>query len=88
MARPGTVVDIAVEMPRTCFDEKDHLNHRYFARRAQYLGEVAAKLRTLAAFKSVTWTFLCHDIRCWPKNSGHIQVPCDPLSILVVILQG
>jgi U3 small nucleolar RNA-associated protein 22 len=66
MARPVTAVDVAVEMPRACFDEKDHLNHRYLARRAQYLGEIVGALSTKAAFRQLSWGFLSHDIRCSP----------------------
>ena len=62
-AQPSVGVDVAVEMPRACFDEKDHLNHRYFARRAQYLGELAAVLRKTPAFRQVSWEFLGHDAR-------------------------
>ena len=54
---------MAVEMPRACFDEKDHLNHRYFARRAQYLGELAAALRKSPSFRQLSWEFLGHDAR-------------------------
>ena len=63
MARPGSVVDIALEIPKACFDEKDHLNGRYFARRTQWLAEVAGALRKKAAFKRLSWDFLQHDIR-------------------------
>ena len=63
MARPGAVVDIALEVPKACFDEKDQLNERYFARRAQWLGEVAGALRKKAAFKRISWDFMQDDIR-------------------------
>ena len=63
MAQPSATVDIAVEMPRACFDEKDHLNGRYIARRAQYLGELAAALRKKPTFRQLSWDFLGHDAR-------------------------
>jgi hypothetical protein len=82
MARPGTVVDVAVEMPRACFDEKDHLNHRYFARRAQYLGHLAAALRKHVAFKQVTWEFLCHGVRSgsWGLEESIFPLLCPAAS--------
>ena len=33
----GSVVDVAVDMPGSCFDDKDYLNHRYHAKRVLYL---------------------------------------------------
>jgi U3 small nucleolar RNA-associated protein 22 len=63
MARPGTTVDVALEMPSACFDEKDQLNGRYTARRAHYLAHVAAAFRKKAAFKRLSWEFLQHDAR-------------------------
>jgi hypothetical protein len=32
MALPNRTVDVALQMPASCFDEKDQLNGRYFAR--------------------------------------------------------
>ena len=73
MAKPKRLVDVALLMPRSCFDEKDQLNNRYFARRIQYLAEVASALRRTPDFKNVTWDFLQHDARyAWCK---HI-LPC------------
>lgn len=63
MARPSKTVDVALQMPASCFDEKDQLNNRYFARRIQYLAEIAAALRKAPAFKDVSWNFLQHDAR-------------------------
>ena len=73
MAQPSATVDVAVEMPRACFDEKDHLNGRYFARRAQYLGELAAALRKKPSFMQVSWEFLGHDARCEAASSWAIH---------------
>jgi len=33
----AAVVDVAVDMPGSCFDDKDYLNHRYHAKRLLYL---------------------------------------------------
>lgn len=63
LAQPRATVDVAVQVPAACFDEKDQLNGRYAARRAQYLCEVAAALRRKAAFKRLSWEFLQHDAR-------------------------
>ena len=82
MARPGTMVDIALEIPRACLDEKDQLNGRYFARRAQYLAHVAAALRKKAAFKRLSWEFLLHDARCSATPLVHAEsVTCGADSI-------
>lgn len=43
--RPGGFdVDLAVVMPSSLFQEKDHLNYRYFHKRAFYLATLAAAL--------------------------------------------
>lgn len=63
MAKPKRTVDVALQMPASCFDEKDQLNSRYLARRIQYLAEIAAILRKTAAFKDVSWGFLHNDAR-------------------------
>lgn len=63
MAKPRRLVDVALLMPKSCFDEKDQLSNRYFARRIQYLAEVASALRRTPDFKDVTWDVLQHDAR-------------------------
>ena len=63
MAKPNKTVELAIQMPSSCFDEKDQLNNRYFARRLQYLAELAAVMRKVPAFKDVSWAFLQHDAR-------------------------
>ncbi|KAH6602709.1 hypothetical protein BASA61_000874 [Batrachochytrium salamandrivorans] len=40
----GVNVDMSVQMPDTLFQEKDHVNHRYFHKRAYYLAVIAAEL--------------------------------------------
>ncbi|KAK9832639.1 hypothetical protein WJX81_006336 [Elliptochloris bilobata] len=63
VARPRLAVDVAVEAPAACFDEKDQLNNRYFARRWRWLAALAAGLRRKAAFRTQRWEFLDGDIR-------------------------
>lgn len=40
-------VDMAVVMPKALFQEKDHLNYRYFHKRAFFLANIAAALKKL-----------------------------------------
>ena len=47
----GLVVDVAVEMPRSFFQEKDYLDHRYHFKRAVYLDVLHKKLS-----KSSEWS--------------------------------
>ncbi|XP_024527195.1 nucleolar protein 6 isoform X1 [Selaginella moellendorffii] len=63
MARPATVVDLAMRIPKACFYEKDYLNHRYHAKRALYLAYVFKILSKCGLFKSIEWAFLHHDAR-------------------------
>ncbi len=42
-------VEVVVEMPSECFDDKDYLNHRYYAKRFLYLSHI---LRCLSKKKS------------------------------------
>ncbi|KAI8923033.1 Nrap protein [Entophlyctis helioformis] len=41
----GINVDIAVQMPEALFQEKDHVNNRYFHKRAYYLAVIASELK-------------------------------------------
>ncbi|KAF9902688.1 hypothetical protein BX616_001852 [Lobosporangium transversale] len=43
--RCGWSVDVAVEMPEELFQEKDHMNYRYFYKRAYYLAVLAAAIQ-------------------------------------------
>jgi U3 small nucleolar RNA-associated protein 22 len=45
----GISVDLAVQMPESIFTEKDHMNHRYFHKRAFYLAVLASKLQETAS---------------------------------------
>ncbi|KAG0330358.1 hypothetical protein BG004_002115 [Podila humilis] len=44
-SRDGWSVDVAVEMPEELFQEKDHMNYRYFYKRAYYLAVLAAAIQ-------------------------------------------
>jgi U3 small nucleolar RNA-associated protein 22 len=57
------VVDVAVAMPASCFDHKDHLNHRYHAKRALYLAAVAQHLRKQPAYAEQQWGLFDDDVR-------------------------
>ena len=52
-ARPVTHVDVAVEMPSSVVEAKDHLNHRYLHKRAYYLAVLADALIASKDFKDV-----------------------------------
>ena len=69
MAKPKRLVDVALLMPKSCFDEKDQLNNRYFARRIQYLTEIASALQGAPDFEGVTWDVQQHDARwAWCRH--------------------
>ncbi|KAG0330997.1 hypothetical protein BG000_011298 [Podila horticola] len=44
-SRDGWSVDVAVEMPEELFQEKDHMNYRYFYKRAYYLAVLASAIQ-------------------------------------------
>ena len=56
------VADVAIEMPSTCFEGKDHLNHRYHVKRAAYLSLMAAHLKS-RGIKRLSWVVVNHDAR-------------------------
>ena len=70
-ARPRLAVDVAVEASAACFDEKDQLNNRYFARRWRWLAALALGLQHKAAFRRQRWEFLDGDARCAGAGSAH-----------------
>ncbi len=41
----GIAIDLVVTMPKTIFQDKDYLNHRYFYKRAYYLACLAAGIK-------------------------------------------
>eukprot|EP00953_Heterococcus_sp_UTEX-ZZ885_P004313 2836-Heterococcus_DN1.PRE.1 len=44
IVKPSMNIDIAVEMPASCFHPKDFMNHKYFDKRALYVGHMAQQL--------------------------------------------
>ena len=73
MALPEACVDVTLTLPSSCFYHKDHLNHRYHAKRALYLLHVAAALKKTATFKQQRWEFLHND----PRSA--VLVSLEPL---------
>ncbi|KAI8056751.1 Nrap protein [Syncephalis plumigaleata] len=64
--RHGFNVDIAVEMPKDLFTEKDILNYRYFHKRAYYLAEMASALKRASPTSlavHLSYTFIDNDPR-------------------------
>lgn len=45
LSQDKPMIDICVLPPKDFYDDKDHLNHRYFRKRALYLTWIATKLR-------------------------------------------
>jgi U3 small nucleolar RNA-associated protein 22 len=87
-ARPSPVVDLALEMPRSCFDDKDQLNHRYHAKRALYLAHAAAALRSAAAplgLARVEWAAVNGDPRR-PALLLHLQAGASPAGAALRLL--
>ncbi|MCO5585783.1 hypothetical protein L7F22_039719 [Adiantum nelumboides] len=63
MAKPMQTMDLAVEIPKSCFHEKDFLNHRYHAKRALYLAVLQIHLKKCSFVKGTKWTSLHQDAR-------------------------
>lgn len=65
LSATNACVDVALVMPKSCFDEKDQLNNRYFAKRALYLAHVGINLLNLRklGIANVQWSLLCGDPR-------------------------
>ncbi|KAJ3020011.1 UNVERIFIED_CONTAM: hypothetical protein HDU68_010401 [Siphonaria sp. JEL0065] len=62
-SRNGFNVDVAVQMPNSMFTEKDHINNRYFYKRAYYLAVIAAALRKKPEFANISFELLNKDPR-------------------------
>lgn len=58
-----SVVDVAVELPASCFERKDHLNHRYLSKRALYLAALATVLANQPPFADQRWQCFNDDPR-------------------------
>ncbi|CAK9267471.1 unnamed protein product [Sphagnum jensenii] len=63
IAKPVQQVDIAVRIPKSCFHEKDYLNHRYHVKRALYLVVLEKHLCQCSAIKTVDWGSFLEDAR-------------------------
>ncbi|KAG0572004.1 hypothetical protein KC19_VG060900 [Ceratodon purpureus] len=63
VAKPVQQVDLAVRLPKSCFHEKDYLNHRYHVKRALYLVVLKKALAKCAAISSIKWSTFCDDAR-------------------------
>ncbi|ORZ30606.1 Nrap protein-domain-containing protein [Catenaria anguillulae PL171] len=85
----GYNLDVAVEMPASLFQPKDHLNHRYFHKRSFYLAHVASELsRALASSSAqVSFAYDRNDIRkpilllaipLGKKSAGHAIINIRP----------
>lgn len=86
--RSTPVADLAVEIPRTCLDDKDQLNHRYHAKRALYLAHIAAALRREAAqlgIQKVEWAVANGDPRR-PSLLLHLAKGSSPAGTAIQIL--
>lgn len=62
-AKPFLQVDLAVRLPKSCFHEKDYLNHRYHVKRALYLAVLKKALAKCACISSIKWSTFCDDAR-------------------------
>lgn len=83
VARPDTIVDVAVEMPAGCFQPRDHLGHRYHAKRALYLTTLAQRLSREPSFAAQSYgtfhgdprlpTLVLHPTPPAPSAPGSVQ---------------
>uniref|UniRef100_A0A7M4FBZ1 Nucleolar protein 6 n=1 Tax=Crocodylus porosus TaxID=8502 RepID=A0A7M4FBZ1_CROPO len=62
--KPEINVDVAVTMPREIFQDKDHLNQRYYRKRALYLAHIAQHLAKKQLFGSIKFAY---------ANSNHLK---------------
>lgn len=74
VAKPCRNVDLAVEMPAECFQPKDHLNYRYWHKRAYYLATLARHLRKIPSLSHVVFSTMQGD----PLRPILVVRPQDP----------
>eukprot|EP00854_Cymbomonas_tetramitiformis_P017292 gene17292-20578_t len=60
---PTLPVDLAVEIPKKCFNEKDYLDHRFHAKRGIYLAHLARQLEKCPEVESCELENLGDDAR-------------------------
>ncbi|KAH7300451.1 hypothetical protein KP509_24G063300 [Ceratopteris richardii] len=63
IAKPSETIDLAIQIPKSCFHEKDFSNHRYHAKRALYLVALRNQLKKCHFVKGMKWTTLHNDAR-------------------------
>ena len=59
VARPALNLDMTVQIPAACLQEKDYLDNRYVDKRLLYLAHLGASLRAAAAAGREIGKFLC-----------------------------
>ncbi|XP_070542039.1 nucleolar protein 6-like isoform X2 [Ptychodera flava] len=55
--KPKTHVDVAIEMPKACLQEKDYLNFRYHRKRALYIAYIAWQIQRSKFMKEVKYSY-------------------------------
>ncbi|KAF3796060.1 Nucleolar protein 6 [Nymphaea thermarum] len=63
VAKPVTNVDVLVRMPKSCFREKDFLDHRYHAKRCLYLSVIAMHLKSCRVVRELQWSTFQNEAR-------------------------
>ncbi|XP_031476888.1 uncharacterized protein LOC116248304 isoform X2 [Nymphaea colorata] len=63
VAKPVTNVDVLVRMPKSCFREKDFLDHRYHAKRCLYLSVIAMHLKSCRIVRELQWSTFQNEAR-------------------------
>ncbi|ORX83004.1 Nrap protein [Basidiobolus meristosporus CBS 931.73] len=58
-------IDVSIEMPEELFQEKDHMNYRYFYKRAYYIAVIASALKDTKSGLNldISFEFLNNDMR-------------------------
>ncbi|KAL4197282.1 hypothetical protein AMTRI_Chr04g187510 [Amborella trichopoda] len=79
VARPYLNVDILIRMPKTCFHEKDYLNHRYHAKRCLYLCIIKKHLELCPTVRKIEWSAFRNEARK-PILIVHPDVECGVVS--------
>ncbi|KAG1341877.1 putative Nrap protein, expressed [Cocos nucifera] len=63
IAKPDVNIDLLIRMPKECFHEKDHLNHRYHAKRFLYLRVVEKSLKSCPVVRKIGWSTFQNEAR-------------------------
>lgn len=56
---PNATVDVAIEIPKECWEKYDYLNHRYHRKRALYLVYIASQLRKTDFIEEMKFCYHC-----------------------------